>query len=202
MESVPDKPGQHWQPPLARLVIALAAFVLAAWLAAAVAHVLRADPARPPSIHATGTVNSILAEHLDPVTHPPPAFPFDLSESTPNERRVLDFLARAPIDAQVRMDIALHDLAINADSFGEQGSAYLRENSELKLKVLELLKAPVVDSAQVTAAIEGLRACQDVHQQYLAMDPTLKTGSHAWHKAWMSAYEEWIQVLEAKPTQR
>jgi hypothetical protein len=100
------------------------------------------------------------------------------------------------------MDIALHDLAINADSFGEQGSAYLRENSELKLKVLELLQAPAVDPAQVTQAITGLRFCEDIHRQYLAMDPSLKTGSHAWHKAWMSAYEEWIQALAAKPTQQ
>lgn len=126
-------------------------------------------------------------------------YPYDAARALPRERDAIRFLESAPLDAQVRLDIALHDLAISNRTFSGDGSASLAEGTVKKQAILSLLSpdAPEPRSRDVADALAHLRWCQSVHHYYLSIAPTDATGSHTWHRAWLSAYDRWIASLES-----
>jgi hypothetical protein len=106
-----------------------------------------------------------------------------------------DLLAMSPIE-QAKADIRLHQGAIKDNRFGLSGSRMLYNDAKFKQQFIDLLESPQKDPQKAQELMKKIKKDQQIHQNYLKLPESEKTGSHLWHQTWIKIYKKWIEVLE------
>lgn len=97
--------------------------------------------------------------------------------------------------SQAKLDIGLHNKALDKPRFGPQANAALQEDMPLKQKVIQIFSGQVSDPQEIQSVVQHLKKDQQTHLFYLRQPPHENTGSHVWHRAWAKVYQDWIAQL-------
>lgn len=92
---------------------------------------------------------------------------------------------------QAQLDMKLHNNAIANQTFGTQ-SSQLSTDKGWKQSFIDIIQGRQTNPEIIRQTIDSIERDMDSHRNRLSDE---KTGSNAWHRAWISVYEKWLQKL-------
>ncbi len=107
------------------------------------------------------------------------------------EQPVLAQLPHLDMVQQAQLDMKLHNDAIANRTFGPQGQQ-LADDKGWKQKFIDIIQGRETNPAVIQRTIESIENDLESHQGRLSDS---KTGSAAWHQAWITVYTQWLQKL-------
>lgn len=108
----------------------------------------------------------------------------------PNEELILSQLANMSLIQQALLDKKLHTNAIQSGGFD---SEQLSQDQHWKDRFIEILRGKVYDPETIVQTINIIKRDMKSHKN---RNPSMKTGSAAWHSAWLQVYQNWLSHLE------
>jgi hypothetical protein len=106
-----------------------------------------------------------------------------------------DILARLPqmnMIQQAQLDQSLHQDAVAKGSFGQQ-SGMLSQDTAWKQQFIDIVQGKERRPEIIRQTIDIIRRDMRSHMN---RNPNAKTGSNAWHRAWATVYQQWLEHLE------
>ena len=119
----------------------------------------------------------------------------EIEKANPNEIATLQEVQNSDIIKQAKMDQDLHDAVQNSDRFSEEDKVFLEDDKKLKQRFIDLVEGKNVSEKEINEVTDGLLRDKSIHEQYLSMPENENTGSHIWHKHWLSVYDGWVNKL-------
>ncbi len=110
-----------------------------------------------------------------------------------NELDIISQLPQLSPIQQVQLDISLHNDAVNKGTFGRQ-SSLLSNDSLWKHKLAEIFQGKEKNPEVIKQTIDIVEKDLNSH---LGRPSSSKTGSLAWHQAWINVYQGWLRQLQA-----
>ena len=120
----------------------------------------------------------------------------DFKSLTKQEKKTVRQVQKADVIRQAEIDMELHDEGQGYDYFDDKQKQFLEEDKKLKQDFISIIKGEITSAKEIDRVIRGLEKDKGVHAQYLQRKESEQTGSHAWHKHWMSVYDGWIAKLK------
>ena len=110
------------------------------------------------------------------------------------EQVVLSQLPHLDMVQQAQLDMSLHNDAIANKTFGSQSNK-LANDKVWKQEFINIIQGNENNPSIIQQTIDNIKNDLASHQNRFSDN---KTGSDAWHLAWINVYKKWIKVLQQK----
>jgi hypothetical protein len=107
------------------------------------------------------------------------------------EQSVLLQLPKLDMVQQAQLDMKLHNDAIVNRTFGSQ-SQQLATDKGWKQRFIDIIQGKETNPEIIRQTIDNIEVDLESHRNRLS---DRRTGSSAWHQAWIAVYEQWLQKL-------
>lgn len=117
---------------------------------------------------------------------------FLVNKGFSKEQAVLSQLPHMDMIQQAKLDISLHNDAIANHTFGLQGQQ-LNVDKGWKYKFIDIIQGKETSPEIIQQTIDNIENDMKTHQGRIS---NKKTGSSAWHAAWIAVYKQWLTKLQ------
>lgn len=107
------------------------------------------------------------------------------------EQGILAQLPGLDMVQQAQLDMKLHDKAVVNQTFGSQGQQLVVDKG-WKQKFIDIIQGREKNPESIQQTIDSIESDLESHRGRLS---NRKTGSSAWHEAWIAVYTQWLQKL-------
>jgi hypothetical protein len=111
----------------------------------------------------------------------------------PHEVEIIQTLQHLTPAQQVKLDIQLHNP--DPGRFAGHEEEFLDKDAVLKRTLLDVLEGKIRDENTNQIMQAFVQIDRQNHMKYLSQPPNPNTGSHVWHRAWIQAYDNWLEEL-------
>lgn len=108
------------------------------------------------------------------------------------EQAILSQLPRMDMVQQAKLDIQLHNDAIANQTFGLQGQQLVSDKG-WKQRFIDIVQGKEHRPEIIQQTIDNIENDMESHRDRIS---NKKTGSSAWHEAWIAVYEQWLIKLQ------
>lgn len=117
---------------------------------------------------------------------------FLVNKGFSKEQAILSQLLHMDMIQQAKLDISLHNNAIANQTFGLQGQQ-LNIDKGWKYKFIDIIQGKETSPETIQQTIDNIENDMETHQGRIS---NKKTGSSAWHEAWIAVYKQWLTKLQ------